>query len=77
MAPPDLQTVREVLARRKQEILSKYKAVGVGIGKEDPASPNHVIVVYLKSQENKPTEKVDFEGVPLKFEVTGELRPFR
>src|SRR4029077_14970063 len=29
MAPADLETAREVLARHKQEILLKYKAVGV------------------------------------------------
>ena len=46
MAPSDLERVREVLARRKQEILSKYQAVGVGIGKEDPSSPKHVVVVF-------------------------------
>jgi uncharacterized protein (DUF111 family) len=77
MAPTDLETARAVLQKHKQEILAKYRAVGVGIGKDDPASPNHVIVVYLKTAENKPREKVEVDGVLLKFEVTGEIKLFR
>jgi len=68
----NLERVQQVLERNKDEILRRYKAVGVGLGKR---VNDYIITVYLKSKNNVPTELQMIEGVPLHFEVTGEFRP--
>jgi hypothetical protein len=67
-----LESVREILQRRKSEILETYRAIGVGIGKENDS---YQIVVYLETPENRTDEPVSVEGVPLKFVVTGPIKP--
>lgn len=73
--PKSLQHVREVFARRKEEILRRYDAVGAGIGKEAPDSDAYAITVYLPSPTALPTERVEVDGVLLNFVVTGPFRP--
>lgn len=68
----NLERVQQVLERNKDEILRRYKAVGVGIGKRENG---YVITVYLKSKSDVPTELQTIQGVPVHFEVTGEFRP--
>jgi hypothetical protein len=70
-----IESVRQVLEKRKDEILAAYRAVGVGIGKQKPTDPSYVIVVYLESRSDLPGGAVSIDGVPLKFEVTGPIRP--
>lgn len=66
--PSDLYDVRRVLSERRDELLSRFEAHGIGIGRGDSG---YVIVIYLDSPEDRPADAPDVEGVPLKFEVTG------
>lgn len=66
--PRDLESVRELLQRRRMDVLRDYAAEGVGIGR---GGDGYAIVVYLRSAEQRPAEARSLEGVPLKFEVTG------
>lgn len=70
----DLQKVRYVLRRHREQIIKKYQAEGVGIGKNDPKDEKHVITVYLRTGLNMPKESVTIEDVPLKFEITGKFK---
>jgi hypothetical protein len=72
--PTRLDDVRDVLNRRKDEILRTYRAVGTGIGKQQPSDASYVIVVYLESTSDLPPGPVAVEGVSLKFEVTGPFK---
>lgn len=65
---PDIDTVRAVLERSRPELIARYDAAGVGIGREGEGC---VIVVYLKSDRHQPPGETALEGVPLKFVVTG------
>lgn len=68
----DEQTAREVLARHRDSILTAYEgAVGVGVGAADGGA---AIVVFLADARNVPEGPVDVEGVPVRFEVTGEFQ---
>ena len=69
--PITLEALRTLLDHNRAEITAQYDAVGTGIGKE---GDHHVIVVYLSSQDQHPREMATFEGVPLKFVVTGPFR---
>jgi hypothetical protein len=64
----DLQAVRALLSAHREELMRRYKAHGVGVGRE---GETYVIVVYLDSAAQRPDGDVKLEGVPLKFEVTG------
>ena len=70
-----LSQVREVLSRHRQQLLTTYSGAGVGIGKRRPEDRTYIIVVYLESGNLLPKEKVSIEGVPVKFQVTGRLKP--
>lgn len=74
--PSSLEHAREVLRQRKEGILRTYKAIGVGIGKHEPQGKSYGIVVYLESEQELPKEgAISIEGVPLRFEVTGRIKP--
>ncbi len=68
----NFDSVRKVLAARRQEIVKRYNAAGAGIGRQ---GDEYCITVYLKTARDRPKEPVRVEGIPLKFEVTGEFRP--
>jgi hypothetical protein len=70
-----IESAREVLARHKDEIMRTYQAVGVGLGKQSPTDQSYAIVVYLESARHRPQGPVSYEGIPVKFEVTGRIRP--
>jgi hypothetical protein len=70
----NLEDVRELLGRSKRELMQRYQAQGVGIGKQSPDDDGYVIVLYMESQRNVPAEPAEVEGIPLKFEVTGPIR---
>jgi hypothetical protein len=72
--PVDLQAVRSVLASRKDELISRYHAEGAGVGKEE-SGKGYAIVVYVATSDLVPEERVEVEGIPLRFEVTGRFRP--
>lgn len=65
---PDIGAVRAVLERNKLELIARYDAAGVGIGRE---GDDTVIVIYLKTEQPPPLGEIAVEGVPLKFVVTG------
>lgn len=67
----NLESIRTYLNKNKNEIMQTYKAHGVAIGKEDPNDMNYIIVVYLDSKSQIPTEPVMRDGIPLKFIATG------
>jgi hypothetical protein len=71
----DPQIVGQVLDRHRDEIVRRFNATGSGVGKRDPADDTHVIVVYLRSADDIPADPVFIEGIPVKFVVTGEIRP--
>lgn len=70
----NLEDVREMLGRNKRELMQRYQAQGVGIGKQSPGDDSYVIVLYMESKRSIPAEPVEVEGIPLKFEVTGPIR---
>lgn len=72
----DLGSVRAVLERHKQEILRSYNAVGVGVGKDEEVPESYVIVVYLESADARPNLPVVVDGVPLRFKITGQFKPY-
>ncbi len=73
----NLDHVRQVLEQHREEILARYHAVGVGIGKFNLSDPGYVITVYLESASDRPTAPGSIEDVPLKFEVTGTFKPLK
>jgi hypothetical protein len=73
--PTDIESVRELLRRKRSELIATYAATGVAIGKREPADQAYVLVVYLASRSMMPAEPHSLEGIPLKFEVTGRFRP--
>jgi hypothetical protein len=70
--PKDQEAVRRVHELHREEIVRRYQAAGTGVGR---VRDEFVIVVYLKSAKDRPQEPATVEGVPLKFEVTGEIKP--
>jgi len=72
--PKNLEDVRALFARRKNELIAKYHACGAGVGRNDAG--DYAIVIYLESAREG-SEPVWIEGVPLKFEVTGPIRPLQ
>ena len=70
MPANDLENVRRVLEAHREEIARRFDAVGTGIGK---SGSDYVITVYLKKAGDRPEHEVAVEGIPLRFEVTGEF----
>jgi hypothetical protein len=73
MSDAELQNVRNILSRHRKDIETRYRAEGTAIGKGSRGLPRYVIVVYLKSESDKPELPASIEGVPLEFKVTGSL----
>jgi len=73
----DLDFVRKVLGRHREEILKSYDAAGVGIGAAEGREGQYAIVVYLKSADKRPNTPVLIEGISLRFVVTGEFKPYK
>lgn len=71
----DLDYVRVVRQRHQEELLTRYHAVGMGIGRQAPPGEGYAIVVYLQSRRDLPDSPKEVEGVPLRFEVTGVIEP--
>lgn len=71
MTDDELEAVRRVLARHREAIEARYRAVGTAIGKGSRGQPKYVIVVYLKARSNEPKGTVSVDGIPLEFKVTG------
>ena len=68
--------VQHIRDRHRIALLDRFQAVGLGIGKQDATEGGgYVIVVYLDSERDRPVGPVAVEDVPLRFEVTGEIRP--
>lgn len=70
--PRSLESVRAVLAAHRDELVQRFSASGIGIGRPDPGG-SYVITVYLASSRDVPTVDA-IDGVPLRFEVTGPFR---
>lgn len=71
----DIEAVRVYLRAHRSEIIERYQAEGVGIGRLTDDDPRYAIVVYLDSENKRPIESVVLEGIPIKFEVTGRFQP--
>ncbi len=54
--------------------MERFGATGIGIGK-DEGSGGHVISVYLETVDQFPSEQVVVDEVPLRFVVTGPIKP--
>ena len=72
-----LEFVRSVLRKRRQEIMDRYRAAGLGIGARPDDPKSHIIVVFLQSEKERPVAPVDVDEVPLVFEVTGKFKPYK
>lgn len=71
----DFGCAQGVRDRHKDELLNRFQAVGLGIGKQGvEAGGGYVIVVYLDSEHQRPEAPVSVEGVPIRFEVIGQVR---
>lgn len=70
----NLEQVREVLRRRKDELLRRDGAVGVGVGRGE-GDQGYAIVVHLAHARFRPRDRVLVEDVPVRFEVTGNFTP--
>jgi hypothetical protein len=71
----DIADVRRLLDQFKEEIMQRYQAEGVAIGKKHPSDKNYCFVVYLDNKRKIPPEPVIIAGVPVQFEVTGKFKP--
>jgi hypothetical protein len=69
-----LDSVRDVVSQRRSEIMHRFDAHGVGIGRPDPAGP-YVISVYVTADADIPADPQSADGIPLHFVVTGQIRP--
>lgn len=70
---PTLDQARAVLQQHKAELMERFGATGIGIGK-DEAEGGHVISVYLETGERFPSEPLVVDDVPLRFVVTGPIK---
>jgi hypothetical protein len=81
--PRDHATALEAKERHADEIMAAEGVVGVGVGFTGPSTgrgigpeeERHVIVVYLERPKHRPEGPRSLEGVPVRFEVTGKIRP--
>jgi hypothetical protein len=69
--PRNLEDVKAVKRRHEADIIKRYQAIGMGIGK---VGAEYVFVVYLPAKRTDIKEPVLVEGVRLKFEVTGRIK---
>jgi hypothetical protein len=67
----DFQAAREVLNRHREELTSRFHALGTGIGKD---GGKYIFTVYLRAAEDVPDSEVLVEGFRVNFEVTGEFQ---
>jgi hypothetical protein len=68
-----LEEIRKLLSGKKRELMDRYSAQGVAIGKDDPSDPGYVLIVYLEKAQDSPKEPQELDGVPIKFKVTGRF----
>lgn len=69
----DLESVRTLLARHRDELTARYGAVGLGVGRESLDDDEYFLVVYLPPSAEKPPGEVSIESVPVIFEITGRI----
>ncbi|MFI0350154.1 hypothetical protein [Actinomadura sp. 9N407] len=67
------------MKRHEKDIFRRYTGVtGMGIGAADESAPQpgrYAIVVYLREERDRPAGPQSIADVPLRFVVTGEIRP--
>ena len=79
--PKPIRQVEKVLIAQRPRLFSCYDAEGLGISStipgtpRDPKEPVHLIVVDLKDEEDRPDGEHAIDGVPIRFVVSGEIRP--
>ncbi len=71
--PTDLETVKNYLQENKDRLIELYDASGLGVGREENGSGRYQIVIYLKDKKKMPLDIILLDGIPLKFEVTGQF----
>ncbi len=70
----NLESVRKVLQAHRTQIMSDHGAAGIGIGRAQDDAKAYVLVVYMHTADRIPKETVVVEGIPLTFEISGELK---
>jgi len=68
-----LERVRAALERHRSEILERFRATGVGIGRDPDGE--YVIRAYLLRGADIPRGPIAVDGVAVRFVVTGPIRP--
>lgn len=68
----NLDEVRKLLSEKKRELMDRYSAEGVAIGKDEDSNA-YALVVYLEKPQDSPKEPQELDGVPIKFKVTGRF----
>lgn len=72
--PTDVESVKRLLAEHRDQVVRTYRAVGTGVGSDEPGGRGYAIVVYVKEKSDVPAEPAALEGVRLRFVVTGEFK---
>lgn len=79
--PQPFAVVDDIVKRHRTELQRRFPhAVGMGVGvpaeRKTPAAPEDACFVILINLERGPAPKADssFEGVPIRFIVTGRFR---
>lgn len=70
----NLESVRKVLQTHRTQIMSDYGAAGIGIGRAQEDATAYVLVAYMQTGGRIPKDTVVVEGIPLSFEITGEIK---
>jgi hypothetical protein len=70
--PSNLDDVRALLALRKDELLKRYNANGIAVGKSTTNPNQYAIVVYVQSPPD--STKNSIEGVELRLVGAGPFK---
>lgn len=63
--PRSLREVRAVLAEHREELMRRFSAAGVGIGRPDPGG-SYVITVYVTDPAHARVAPDPIDGVPVR-----------
>jgi len=68
--PRDLAAVRAWLARHRHDVMRRYGARGIGVGRA-PDGTRYVLVLYLDRAPTAQTIPAVLDGIPVRIEITG------
>jgi len=69
---PSLDAVRRILEKEKPDLMIRYSANGVAIGKASEQSDEYAIVVYVSSKPSNAPTSID--GIPIRFVTAGPFK---